>query len=126
VSYCAAKRISGFAMNIDTLPSLLNQNPGLIVVKFQADWCKPCRRIEPHVKKWLDRRPQWVHAYIVDVDEDSRLYSYYVNKRLVRGIPAIIVFAQGNTTPIFDDSVNSSDLGEIDTFFAKWFRLPVL
>jgi thiol-disulfide isomerase/thioredoxin len=109
-------------MNIDTLPSYLKQNPGLLFVKFHANWCTPCRRIAPRVNQWFDRKPQQAHVHVVDVDEDSRLYSFYVKKRLLRGIPAIVVFVRGNTTPIFDDSVNSSDLDEVDRFFAKWFR----
>lgn len=109
-------------MNIDTLPSLLEQNPGLILIKFQADWCKPCRLIEPRVNQWFDCKPRQAHVYVVNVDEDSRLYSFYVKKRLLRGIPAIVVFLKGNTTPIFDDLINSSNLNEIDDFFTKWFR----
>jgi thioredoxin 1 len=107
---------------IDTLPGILANNRGLVVIKFGASWCGPCRRIEPRVYEWFNRAPLSTQIFTVDVDDDSRLYSYFLKKRLIRGIPAIIIYQKGNTSMIFDDIVNNSDIAEIDAFFGKWFR----
>jgi hypothetical protein len=55
-----------------------------------------------------------------DIDENDQLYSFYRKKRLLQGIPAIIVFDRTNKTSIFSDVVNSSDVNDVSRFFTKW------
>jgi len=32
---------------------LLNVNPGLIIIKFGASWCKPCKIIKPIIDSFF-------------------------------------------------------------------------
>ena len=33
----------------------LENNPGIIILKLSATWCKPCQVILPQVKAWFDK-----------------------------------------------------------------------
>ena len=43
-------------LEIDQFKQLL-QNLGnkIIIIKFSADWCKPCKKIKPIVEEWFSK-----------------------------------------------------------------------
>jgi thioredoxin-like negative regulator of GroEL len=101
---------------------ILRENPGIVIIKFGAEWCAPCRKIESVVHQWFDT----IHANIptiqliyVDVDESFEIYAQLKTKKMIQGIPAILAYYQGNTTYIFDDCVNGTDEGAIASFFER-------
>lgn len=47
-------------------------NGDKIVIKFSAQWCKPCQIISPLFKK-LAKEHTSIHFYEVDVDENQTL-----------------------------------------------------
>ncbi|MFB6117467.1 thioredoxin family protein [Halosegnis sp.] len=61
----------------------------LVVVDFHADWCGPCEMQEPILEALAAERD--VAVATVDVDRNQPLASAYD----VRGIPALIIFADG-------------------------------
>ena len=98
------------------LTPLLEKNEGLIMLKFGAEWCAPCKKIEDDVKKHFDNMPNNVQCGIIDVDESFDLYAYLKNKKIVSTIPSILCYKKGNLSFAPDHILMSSDKDELDKF----------
>jgi len=103
----------------DEFLRLLQNNPGLVVLKLGATWCGPCKRIKPVLDGFFASSPDNVICCDIDVDECSDVYVYFKSKRMVNGIPAILLYKRGNTSYIPDDSVTGADPVELDKFFKR-------
>jgi thioredoxin 1 len=99
--------------------ALLEQNPGLVIAKFGAEWCGPCKRIEEIVQKCMDQMPNTIQCLVLDVDESFELYAYLKNKKMLNGIPAILAYEKGNTSYIPSDRVIGANVEEINLFFQR-------
>ena len=98
--------------------SLLQQNPGVIIIKLGAEWCGPCKKIEQPVTEWMKRMPKkWIQCIILDIDESFEIYATLKQKKMVNGIPAILAYYQGNVSVIPDDIIVGADLNQIKLFF---------
>ena len=67
----------------DLLP-ILENNPGVIVIKLGAEWCGPCKLIEKEVHDFFENVPSNVLCGDLDVDESFDLYAYLKQKKLLR------------------------------------------
>ena len=93
-------------------------NPGLILIKFTADWCGPCKRIQPIVDKNLGDLPEdKVHYYEIDIDEHLDLYAFLKTKKMVNGIPALLAWKPENLTFIPTFVVIGGNESEVQKFF---------
>ena len=110
--------ISNFENRNDFL-KLLKLNPGLVIVKLGASWCGPCKKIAHLVDAFFASSPPDVICADIDVDESIDLYSYLKTKRMVNGIPVILMYKRGNVSFIPDDSVTGADPGALDAFFKR-------
>jgi len=110
--------ISHFNSRNDFL-RLLQNNPGLVILKLGATWCGPCKRIKPVLDGFFVSSPDNVICCDIDVDECSDLYTYFKSKKMVNGIPAILLYKKGNTSYIPDDSITGADAAELDKFFRR-------
>jgi thiol-disulfide isomerase/thioredoxin len=98
---------------------LLEENPGVLIIKFGAEWCGPCKKIEHHVKTRMGQMPDKVQSMIIDVDESIEVYSFLKSKKMVNGIPTILAYYQGNTNYIPDDVVVGADVPQVDALFKR-------
>mgnify|MGYP001019680970 CR=1 FL=1 len=98
---------------------LLENNPGLIILKMGATWCGPCKKIKPVLDGFFASSPDNVVCCDIDVDECADLYSYFKSKKMVNGIPVILAYKKGNVSYIPDDSVTGSDPTQLDKFFRR-------
>jgi thioredoxin-like negative regulator of GroEL len=98
---------------------LLNNNTGLIILKFGAEWCGPCAKIKTLVNSHFIKQNEHVICGDIDIDESFDVYAYLKSKKMVSGIPCILCYKKGNTTFIPDDSVSGTNENEINDFFTR-------
>jgi len=77
----------------------------LVLVKFGADWCGPCRMVDKELDKLRGRVPS-LDIVKIDVDEKPHLASHYG----VSGIPRLILFRQGQVKASRSGAVPVSEL----------------
>lgn len=65
--------------------------PGLVLVKFEADWCGPCQAMKPAVEEIASEYEGRVTIAAVDIDENQRTPHRFG----VRGIPTVLLFRDG-------------------------------
>lgn len=110
--------ITAFA-SMDDFTRLMQNNPGLVIVKFGASWCGPCKRIQSQVHDFFAHSPDNVVCCDIDVDESFDVYTYFKRKRMIVGVPTLMCFRRGNMSYIPDESVANSDPAELHNFFTR-------
>ena len=107
----------------DDFLNLLKENKGLIILKFGASWCNPCKLIEKEVHNFFINSPENVICGDIDIDDSFDVFSYLKTKKMVSGVPTLLCYKKGNITYIPDDSVSGSDLNNLNAFFIRCVRL---
>ena len=110
--------ISSFESKEDFL-KVLAVNPVLLIVKLGATWCGPCKRIAHIVEAFFASSPANVLCAEIDVDECIDLYAHLKQRRMVNGIPVMLMYKKGNHTFTPDDSVTGADPVQLDAFFKR-------
>lgn len=113
------KQVISVFENRQDFVKLLEVNPGLIVIKFGATWCAPCKNIAPVVNGFFASSPNDVVCADIDVDESFDVYVYLKTKKMVNGIPVMLCYKKGNNTYIPDDSVTGAEPNALDAFFKR-------
>ena len=101
----------------------LQNNQGAFIVKFGAEWCGPCKKIEGLVKNYMNQLPSNVTCAIIDVDDNFEIYAFFKNKKILGGIPAIFAYNKGNMNYIPDNLVIGADETQIKLFFEKYMKI---
>jgi len=109
--------------NRQQFADLLLSNPGLIIIKFGADWCGPCKLIEADVLSSFSSMPDTVQCVIVDIDKSVDLYAFLKTKRMVNGVPAFLCYKKGNTRYVPDEAFGGADKPKLRQFFASCLDL---
>tara|TARA_Y100000992_G_scaffold172588_3_gene116284 strand:+ start:6776 stop:7210 length:435 start_codon:yes stop_codon:yes gene_type:complete len=117
--YTESKEIYTEIPDRDTFLLYLKQNPGIMVFKFGAKWCRPCKFIENDLEILFTKTPKNVLCFDIDVDECFDVYSFLKSKKQVNGIPAVLCYIKGNTTFAPNFSHTGSDLKTLTLFFNK-------
>jgi thioredoxin 1 len=110
--------ISSFE-NRDAFLNLLKVNPGLVIMKLGATWCGPCKKIAHIVEAFFASSPANVICADIDVDESFDLYAYLKQKKMVNGVPVLLMYKKGNVSFAPDDSITGADPGQLDAFFKR-------
>ena len=106
-------------MSKDDFVKALQNNTGALVIKFGAEWCGPCKAIEPLVNQWMSQFPPTIQGAIIDIDENFEIYALLKSKKQINGVPAIMCYIKGNMTPIPDHIVVGADVNKINQFFTQ-------
>ena len=96
----------------------------VIVVKFTATWCRPCQTIKQVTLDCFANLPSNVIIAEVDVDNNMDLYMFMKNKRILTGIPAILVWYPNKARDLSrwyipDDSISGSSQPDIFALFKR-------
>ena len=57
----------------DEFLAILKENPGIMALKFGADWCAPCQTIKDDVEQYFANTPDNVVCFDLDIDESFDL-----------------------------------------------------
>ncbi|MCX8095817.1 MAG: thioredoxin domain-containing protein [Caldisericia bacterium] len=94
---------------------ILNKN-GLKIVKFTADWCYPCKIIEPHLVKLEKIYNGEIEFYEIDVEENNNIASKYD----IVNIPTLLVFKDNKVIGSIVGALNFESLKkEIEEIIGK-------
>ena len=114
------RRVVTMLKDKEQLFKLLEHNPGLVIIKLGATWCRPCQKIKPVVDGFFASSPaERVLCCDIDVDDCPELYTFLKSKRMVNGIPVMLCYKKGNVHYIPDDSVIGGDPSSLDAFFRR-------
>jgi thioredoxin 1 len=97
----------------------LKNNKGALIIKFGAEWCGPCKKIESLVSSWMTQLPETIQGFVIDIDDNFEIYAYLKSKRIVNGIPVILCYKKDNNTYVPDEVVAGSDVNQVNIFFNK-------
>jgi thioredoxin-like negative regulator of GroEL len=114
-----SKEIISEIANKDSFFYLLNNNPGLIILKLGAEWCGPCKKIKNVVHGFFASSPPEVVCGDIDIDKSFEVYSFLKSKKMVNGVPVILCYKKGNSTYIPDDSITGANPVELHEFFTR-------
>jgi thioredoxin 1 len=80
-----------FAVTEDTFESEVLQAEEPTLVDFWAEWCGPCKMVEPVVETIAEEYDGKLRVARMDVDSNRRTPGRYG----IRGIPTLILFKNG-------------------------------
>jgi len=84
---------------------ILNEN-NVVVVKFGATWCTPCRVMEPTIENAAKQFEGKAKIMSIDVEEEPDLATKYK----IRNVPTILYFKNGEIKDKSVGAMNESDL----------------
>ena len=111
-------------LSVDTLQHLQSTaQDKVIVIKFTAKWCGPCRNTAPLVESLFASLPDNVIIFELDIDDPNNkpLYNMLKSRRMINGIPSFIAY-YGNIRRDFwyvpDAKISSGNVAMISNFFS--------
>ena len=96
----------------------------LIIIKFTADWCGPCKLIKDMCIQFEKTKPPSIQYYEINIDESIELYMKLKKMKMVNGIPALLAYKGGikEYWYIPDDVHIGSDKKGLSQFFEKCIK----
>lgn len=107
--------------------ALKKQPKNKMILKFTADWCAPCRALEPILKEhieYMKSDKSSVKYYEINIDETIDVYVKFKKMKMVNGIPAIFYYDSNKTIDeatwfIPHDSVLGGNKEEVNAFIKR-------
>jgi len=79
------------AITTEAFESEVLRSPIPVLVEFTAEWCAPCRQLEPVLvelaREWEGR----IKIVTYDVDQDPK----FVLKHRIFGVPTLVLYVEG-------------------------------
>jgi thiol-disulfide isomerase/thioredoxin len=99
------------------LQELLKINPGIIVIKLGADWCGPCKKIEPLVKEFFNNSPSNCLCVSIDIDDSIDIFAMYKRFKVLKGVPGLLCYTNEDDGIYPSILCNTGDTVEVKKFF---------
>ena len=119
-------------LNCDEIQSILNgdlksSDKKVLIVKFTATWCGPCKRIKNDCYSMFNQLPSNILIADLDVDleKNNIFYSFMKRKRMVNGIPVLMAWYRSNDRAFWyvpDDSVTGGDINAVKDFLQRVYQ----
>lgn len=84
------------------------EDGSIVLVKFGAPWCAPCKVYEPVLHSYAEAHPEYL-VLEIDIDEDIDAAKKYG----VHGLPTTIVFVNGSEKKRKVGSLSAKALDEL-------------
>jgi len=97
-------------------------NSQILIIKFGADWCGPCKKIAPNYVDFIKTAPANIIFADIDIDESIDLYISLKRNKMVTGIPVFFAYYGGVKRDkwfIPDDSIIGGDIKLVTEFFER-------
>ena len=94
----------------------------VLIIKFGAEWCGPCKKIAPVYQEFIKKSPSNIIFADIDVDDNLDLYLGLKKHKMIQGIPVFLAFWGGINRLswyIPDDSVIGADEITVAKFFDR-------
>jgi thiol-disulfide isomerase/thioredoxin len=94
----------------------------ILLIKFGADWCGPCKKIAPQYYEYIKTAPTNILFADINVDDNMDLYMALKKHKMVNGIPVFFAYygdVKRDKWFIPDDSVIGADEISVKTFFER-------
>ena len=73
--------------------TILKNKKNPLLVKFTAEWCGPCKMIQPHLENFLNANKNAKFDFLeLDVDDNFDVFAFMKSKKMVSGIPAMLFY----------------------------------
>lgn len=115
----SVQNIQEINLSPDLFQDLLEKNNGIILFKFGATWCNPCKQIEPYLDHFANVCPKNIKCYDIDVDESFETFAHLKRYRVLKNIPTILCYYKGNKHYMPDDSCIGSNIPQLQQFFVR-------
>lgn len=81
------------------------ESPTPVLVDFRADWCQPCRIIDPVIEGLAAEYGERLAVAKVDIDENAAIAAEY----RVRSIPTVMLVAGGTVRQVLVGSRSAQE-----------------
>jgi len=110
-------------LTVDEL-KLLQTNMGnsVLILKFGADWCGPCKKIAPMFYNFVNNASPNIIFADIDIDKSIDLYIALKKHKMVQGVPVFLAFFGDRKREqwyIPDDSMIGADETQLKAFFER-------
>lgn len=92
-------------LSVDSLDEVIKNNQ-IVVVKFHATWCAPCKLYAATFNTVANDYDESVPFVSIDVDQVPELSSRYG----IRSVPSTVVIKNGNVSQVKVGVLSESDL----------------
>ena len=112
-------------MKIEEFKYLLTKDHKILIVKFGAEWCKPCQNIKPYINELLTTyKGDGLVFQSIEVNlKDDELYSLMKRRRLIQGIPAFCLYYRKNYDKdlfyVPDETIIGADKVSLNNMFKR-------
>lgn len=96
------------AMPMDGFDRVLKDNP-VVLIDFYADWCKPCKKMDPIVNKIANEKSKTMKLLKVDTDKNDAMTNIFK----IESIPTYILFKNGKQVWRGEGEIPEAELREI-------------
>ena len=114
-------------LNENELKELQNKlkDKEIILIKFTADWCGPCKAIKHICDEYKEKLNKNVNYYEIDIDESLELYIKLKSLKQVNGIPAILCYEKKEENEYWycpDDSCLGANKQNVIDFYERCIK----